>query len=186
MSDNLKINKTARIGRRSFLKMAAIGAGVGAASAFVAGNQLRAATEEEIKNPYPGSKRVKTICSICSAGCGIIAEVQNGVWVRQDVAQDHPISEGSHCCKGIDQIDLVKSKQRLKYPLKKENGKWTRIPWSQAVDEISSKMLKLRKESGPDTVMFLGSAKFNTQQAFYYRKFAAMWGTNNIDHVARI
>ena len=186
MFDNLMKIKSAKVGRRSFLKLAAIGAGVGTAASFAAGNQLRAATKEEIENPYPGSKRVKTICSICSAGCGIIAEVQNGVWVRQDVAQDHPISEGSHCCKGIDQIDLVKSKQRLKYPLKKENGKWSRISWKQALDEISAKMLSLRKESGPDTVMFLGSAKFNTQQAFYFRKFAAMWGTNNIDHVARI
>ncbi|PID75526.1 MAG: hypothetical protein CSB23_03010 [Deltaproteobacteria bacterium] len=175
-----------RIGRRSFLKLATVGAGLGATSAFAAADAIRPATDEEVKNPFPGSKRVKTICSICSAGCGIIAEVQNGVWVRQDVAQDHPISEGSHCCKGIDQIDLVKSKQRLKHPLKKENGKWKRISWEKAIDEISTKMLKLREESGPDMAMFLGSAKFNTQQAFYFRKFAAMWGTNNIDHVARI
>lgn len=177
---------SAKVGRRSFLKMAALGAGVGATSSLLTGNTLRAATEEEVTNPFPGSKRVKTICSICSAGCGIIAEVKDGVWVRQDVAQDHPISQGSHCCKGIDQIDLVKSKQRLKTPLKKENGAWKRITWPQAVDEISDKMLQLRKENGPDMAMFLGSAKFNTQQAFYFRKFAAMWGTNNIDHVARI
>ncbi len=175
-----------KIGRRAFLKLAAIGAGVSATSAFAASDKVRKATDDEVKNPYPGSKRVKTICSICSAGCGIIAEVHNGVWVRQDVAQDHPISEGSHCCKGIDQIDLVKSKQRLKYPLKKENGKWKRLSWDQAVDEISKKMLDIRKENGPDATMFLGSAKFNLQQAFYFRKFAAMWGTNNVDHVARI
>jgi formate dehydrogenase major subunit len=179
-------NMSSKIGRRAFLKMATIGASIGATSAFVTGKSLRAATGEEIKNPFPGSKRVKTICSICSAGCGIIAEVQNGVWVRQDVAQDHPISEGSHCCKGIDQIDLIKSKQRVKSPLKKVNGEWKKITWDQAVDEISSKMLKLREENGPDVTMFLGSAKFNLQQAYYFRKFAAMWGTNNIDHVARI
>ena len=179
-------NIPSKIGRRSFLKLAAIGAGIGATSAFAAEKVIRPATAEEIKNPYPGSKRVKTICSICSAGCGIIAEVQNGVWVRQDVAQDHPISQGSHCCKGIDQIDLIKSKQRVKFPLKKVNGEWKRITWDQAVDEISAKMLKLRQENGPDMAMFLGSAKFNTQQAYYFRKFAAMWGTNNIDHVARI
>jgi anaerobic selenocysteine-containing dehydrogenase len=177
---------SAKIGRRSFLKLATVGAGIGATTAFASTKAIRPATDEEVKNPFPGSKRVKTICSICSAGCGIVAEVQNGVWIRQDVAQDHPISEGSHCCKGIDQIDLVKSKQRLKHPLKKENGEWKRISWQQAIDEISAKMLKLREESGPDMAMFLGSAKFNLQQAFYFRKFAAMWGTNNIDHVARI
>jgi len=179
-------NMSPKIGRRSFLKLAAIGAGIGATSSLALGKAMRPATAEEIRNPFPGSKRVKTVCSICSAGCGIIAEVQNGTWVRQDVAQDHPISEGSHCCKGIDQIELVKSRQRVKFPMKKVNGQWKRISWDTAVDEISAKMLELRKESGPDMTMFLGSAKFNLQQAYYYRKFAAMWGTNNVDHVARI
>ena len=185
MSKNMLENLSGTIGRRSFLKMAALGASFGATSAF-ASNSVREASAEEIKDPFPGSKKVKTICSICSAGCGIVAEVHNGVWVRQEVAQDHPISEGSHCCKGIDQIDLVKSKQRIKYPLKKVGGKWQRISWETAINEISSKMLKIREENGPDTVQFLGSAKFNLQQAYYFSKFAAMWGTNNIDHVARI
>ena len=70
--------------------------------------------------------------------------------------------------------------------MKKENGKWVRLSWEQAIDEIGDKMLEIRKENGPDSVMFLGSAKFNNQQAYYFRKFAAFWGTNNIDHVARI
>ena len=65
-----------KIGRRAFLKMAAIGASFGATGAFASSDSLRPATEEEVKNPFPGSKSVKTICSICSAGCGIIAEVQ--------------------------------------------------------------------------------------------------------------
>ncbi len=184
---NETLNKmSSKIGRRSFLQLAAVGAGLSATSAIASTTSIRMATDEEVKNPFPGSKLVKTICSICSAGCGIVAEVQNGVWIRQEVAQDHPISEGSHCCKGIDQIDLIKSKQRLKHPLKKVNGEWKRISWETALDEISEKMLKLREENGPDVAMFLGSAKFNLQQAFYFRKFAAMWGTNNIDHVARI
>ena len=70
--------------------------------------------------------------------------------------------------------------------MKKENGKWHRLTWEQALNEISSKMLKIREENGPDTAMFLGSAKFNNQQSYYFRKFAAFWGSNNIDHVARI
>ncbi|MCI5190421.1 MAG: formate dehydrogenase, partial [Candidatus Electrothrix sp. AS4_5] len=175
-----------KIGRRAFLKMAAVGSAVGATSPLSVGKAVRPATAAEIKDPFPGSKKIKTICTICSGGCGVIAEVQNGVWVRQEVAQDHPISEGSHCCKGIDQIEITRSKQRLKHPMKKVNGEWKRITWEQAIKEISAKMLQLRKENGPDATMFLGSAKFNLQQAYYFRKFAAMWGTNNIDHVARV
>lgn len=181
------ILSSSKIGRRSFLKMAALGsASFGAGNLLAKEENIIAATAEEVKNPFPGSKKVKTICSICSAGCGIVAEVQNGVWVRQEPAFDHPISEGSHCCKGTDQIDLTKSKQRIKYPMKKENGQWKRLTWEQAINEISSKMLKIREENGPDTLMMLGSAKFNNQQSYYFRKFAAFMGTNNIDHVARI
>lgn len=176
------------IGRRSFLKLATLGAAAGSVSVFGNDEILRDASPDEIKNPFPNSVKKKTICSICSAGCGVIAEVDetSNTWIRQDMAIDHPFSQGSHCCKGIDQIDLTKSKMRLKYPLKKVNGKWERISWDQAVGEISAKMLEVRAKDGPDSVEFLGSAKFNNEQAYYFRKFAAFWGTNNIDHVARI
>ena len=175
-----------RIGRRSFLKLAALGSA--STALFGASNETLNTTSElaGASDPYPGSKKVRTICSICSAGCGIEAEVKDGVWVRQEMAINHPISQGSHCCKGIDQIDLTKSKQRIKFPMKKVNGKWERISWDQAVDEIGDKLLQIRAEDGPDCVEFLGSAKFSNEQAFYFRKFAAFWGTNNIDHVARI
>lgn len=171
------------LGRRSFLKLAAV---AGASTTAFGATNAALKADEKVKMPYEGSKSVRTICTICSAGCGIEAEVVDGVWVRQNNAIDHPISLGSHCCKGIDQIDLTKSKCRVKYPLKRVNGKWERISWEQAVNEIGDKMLDIRKESGPDSVMFLGSAKFNNQQAYYFRKFAAFWGTNSIDHVARI
>ena len=173
-----------RIGRRSFLKLAALGAG--STMAFGENETFRKATNEEIKNPYEGSKKVRTICSICSAGCGIEAEVKDGVWVRQDMAMFHPISQGSHCSKGIDQIDLTKSKQRIKFPMKKVNGKWERISWEQAVNEIGDKMLQIRKEDGPDSLDFMATAKFNNEKAYYIRKFPAIRGTNSNDHVARI
>ncbi|MBN1838567.1 MAG: formate dehydrogenase subunit alpha [Campylobacterales bacterium] len=176
----------AKVGRRSFLKMAAIAGAFGATAGFASEKVTRAATEEEVKNPFPGSKKVKTICTSCSVGCGVIAEVQNGVWVRQEVAQDHPISFGGHCCKGADMIDMVRSEVRLKYPMEKVNGQWKRISWEDALNRISTKLDTLRKTHGPDSVQFLGSAKVSTEMAYYIRKFAAFFGTNNIDHQARV
>lgn len=133
------------VGRRSFLKMAAVAGAFGATSAFASEKVTRPATEEEVKNPFPGSKKVKTICTSCSVGCGVIAEVQNGVWVRQEVAQDHPISLGGHCCKGADMIDMVKSEVRLKYPMVKENGQWKRLSWDDALNRIATKLADLKK-----------------------------------------
>ena len=175
-----------KVGRRSFLKMAAIAGAFGATSGFASTGATRSATEEEVKNPFPGSKLVKTICSSCSVGCGVIAEVQNGVWVRQEVAQDHPLSLGGHCCKGAGMIDLVRAETRVKFPMVKEKGQWKRISWDAALDQISKKMADLKKTDGPDAVQFLGSAKISTEQAYYFRKFAAFFGTNNTDHQARI
>ncbi len=186
MSANTYESLNAKVGRRSFLKMTAVASAFGVTNSFASTNATRAATQEEIKNPFPGSKLVKTICTACSVGCGVVAEVQNGVWVRQEVAQDHPVSLGGHCCKGADMIDMVRSEVRLKHPMVKQNGKWKRISWDEAMSGIASKLENLRQTSGPDSTMFLGSAKFGTEQAYYFRKLAAMFGTNNIDHQARI
>jgi formate dehydrogenase major subunit len=172
--------------RRNFLKMASLATAVTATSGFASTNVLRSATEEEIKNPFPGSKLIKTICSYCSVGCGVVAEVQNGVWVRQEVAQDHPISHGGHCCKGADMIDKARATNRLKYPMEKVNGKWTRVSWDNAMGKVSDKLQQLKNDFGPDAVQFIGSSKVGNEQAYYIRKFASMFGTNNIDHQARI
>ena len=38
----------------------------------------------------------------------------------------------------------------------------------------------------PTSVWYLGSAKFSNEGAYLFRKFAAFWGTNSVDHQARI
>src|SRR5258705_163796 len=62
----------------------------------------------------------KNICTHCSVGCTVIAEVQNGVWVGQEPAWDSPINRGSHCAKGASVRELVHGDRRLKYPMKLE------------------------------------------------------------------
>ncbi len=174
-----------RVGRRAFLKMGAL-ASIGATGLCAADENITVASKSQLKEAYPGSKKVKTICTHCSVGCGIVAEVKNGVWVRQEVAQEHPISLGGHCCKGADLIDKVRSTNRLRYPTVKENGKWKRIGWNEALDNISKQIKTLQQKYGPDSIMMLGSAKVSNEQSYYIRKFAAFMGTNNIDHQARI
>jgi len=173
-------------GRRSFLKMASLATAATTTSVFAGNSVIRKASDEEVKNPFPGSKLIKTICTHCSVGCGVIAEVKNNVWVRQEVAQDHPISHGGHCCKGADMIDKVRGTNRLQYPIQKVNGEWKRLDWDGAMSKVTDQLMAIKEKFGPDAVQFLGSAKVNNEQAFYIRKFAAMFGTNNIDHQARI
>lgn len=176
--------RPAKVGRRSFLKMAAAATAFGSTGALA--NTAVTKTASNLKEAHSGSKLVRSVCSACSVGCGIVAEVKNGVWLRQEMAIDHPISQGGYCCKGASMIDLVRSEVRVKHPMEKVNGEWKRISWDEAFNKISKKLSELRSKNGPDSTMFLGSAKLNSEQAYYFRKFAAFYGTNNIDHQARI
>lgn len=183
MSDNKNIQN-----RRTFLKLSLLGSTMGLSQALGQEEEriFRPATEQELKENYPNSQKIKTICTHCSVGCGIIAEVVDGIWVRQEVAQDHPVSQGGHCCKGADMIDRVRSTTRLRYPMEKINGEWQKTSWDSSMDKIASKLQEVREKNGPDSIMIIGSAKVSNEQSYYIRKFAAFLGTNNIDHQARV
>lgn len=174
--------------RRNFLKLSLLGSMAGVSQVLGDDDKriIREASAAELKEKYPNSKKIKTICTHCSVGCGIIAEVVDGTWVRQEVAQDHPISQGGHCCKGADMIDRVRSTTRLRYPIEKVNGKWQKTTWDSSMDKIAKKIEEVRGKYGPDSIMLIGSAKVSNEQSYYIRKFAAFLGTNNIDHQARI
>lgn len=174
------------IDRRSFLRNSGLTVGgIAAATALVAPRVQKA--EAAAPTAAGGKMEIKkSICTHCSVGCTVIAEVQNGVWVGQEPGWDSPFNLGAHCAKGAAVREHAHGDRRLKYPMKLVAGKWTRISWDQAINEIGDKMLKIREESGPDSVYWLGSAKWSNEQAYLGRKFAAYWGTNNIDHQARI
>jgi formate dehydrogenase major subunit len=128
----------------------------------------------------------KSVCTHCSVGCTVIAEVQNGVWTGQEPGWDSPINLGAHCAKGASVRETASGERRLKYPTKLVSGKWVRMSWDDAISEIGDKMLDIRKKSGPDSVYWLGSAKHSNEQAYLFRKLYAYWGSNNGDHQARI
>ena len=173
--------------RRTFLKRSGLVAGAGAfasqlpygtigkADAAAAG----AAVATEVK---------RTVCTHCSVGCAVDATVENGVWTRQEPVFDSPLNLGAHCAKGasVREHGMHEHSHRLKSPMKLVDGKYQKISWEQAINEVGDKLLALRKESGPDAVFWVGSSKHNNEQAYLMRKFVSFWGTNNCDHQARI
>ena len=172
--------------RRKFLVRSGLLTGGAALASVLPVGAVRKADAAVAGPLTAGATRVKSICTHCAVGCTVIAEVKNGVWVGQEPGYDSPFNQGSHCCKGASVREHAHSDRRLKYPMKLANGEWTRINWDQAINEIGDKMLEIRKKSGPDSVYWLGSAKFSNEQAYLFRKFYAFWGSNNGDHQARI
>jgi formate dehydrogenase major subunit len=174
------------IDRRAFLQRSGLVAGGLAGLGALPLTTVRQA--EAGPTPVAGSPVTihKNICTHCAVGCTVTAEVQNGVWIGQEPSWDSPINRGSHCAKGAAIRELVHGDRRLRYPMKLVNGQWQRISWDTAINEIGDKLNEIRGRSGADSVYWLGSAKHTNEGAYLFRKMAAFWGTNNVDHQARI
>jgi formate dehydrogenase major subunit len=175
------------VDRRAFLKRSGMVAGAGAFASQLPFSMVKKAEAASAGAAAGGKTEIKrTICTHCSVGCAVDAVVENGVWVRQEPVFDSPINLGAHCAKGASVREHGHGEHRLKYPMKLVDGKYKRITWEEAYTEIGDKLLKIRKESGPDAVYWVGSSKHNNEQAYLMRKFVSLFGSNNCDHQARI
>jgi formate dehydrogenase major subunit len=174
--------------RRAFLRRSGLGVGAGmAASELLLVRKARAADKPVAAAEGAAKVEIKrTVCGHCSVGCAVDAVVENGVWVRQEPVFDSPINLGAHCAKGAALREHGHGEYRLKTPMKLVDGKYQKITWDQALDEITAKMKELRQASGPDSVFIVGSSKHNNEQSYLLRKWVSLWGSNNCDHQARI
>ncbi|SFQ99929.1 formate dehydrogenase subunit alpha [Poseidonocella sedimentorum] len=179
------LNDSARttVDRRAFLRGSGLAIGGLAAISATGGTVTQATAQTAAANAV---ETIKSVCTHCSVGCTVVAEVSDGVWIGQEPGWDSPFNLGSHCAKGASVREHAHGERRLKYPMKMVGGEWVRVSWDEAINEIGDQMLSIREESGPDSVYWLGSAKHSNEQAYLFRKFAAYWGTNNVDHQARI
>ena len=97
LSSTLKEMTTGAVDRRTFLKKSGlVVGGIGAVAALSGGRVQKAQAagsdaKVEIK---------KSVCTNCSVGCTVLAEVQNGVWIGQEPGFDSPFNLGAHCAKG--------------------------------------------------------------------------------------
>ena len=109
----LPIQAKDSLDRRSFLRRSGLAAGGLAALGTLS---LDAVRNAEAGPPPPTGATLatrKNVCTHCSVGCTVIAEVANGVWTGQEPGWDSPINRGSHCCKGAAVRDDVGSERRL-------------------------------------------------------------------------
>jgi formate dehydrogenase major subunit len=161
--------------RRTFLKRSGLVAGAGAFASQLPYGVIGKA--EAAKEGEAGKVEVKrTVCTHCSVGCSIDAVVQNGVWIRQEPVFDSPLNLGAHCAKGasVREHGMIEHSHRLKSPMKLVNGKWQKMSWDDALNEVSSRLLAIRNDKekgGPDAVFWVGSSKHSNEQSFLLRKF---------------
>jgi len=94
----LSKNMGSAVNRRSFLK----GSGLAAGGMALAGAlPLGAVSKANAAEPAASGTEIKaSVCTHCSVGCGVKAEVNNGVWTGQEPDFDSPFNLGGHCAKG--------------------------------------------------------------------------------------
>ncbi|HKB15520.1 MAG TPA: molybdopterin-dependent oxidoreductase [Planctomycetota bacterium] len=89
---------------------------------------------------------VPSLCFNCEAACGVLAYVDKETWTVRKVEGNplHPGSRGRLCAKGAATVNQVTDPDRILHPLRREGprggGKWRRISWDEALEEIAGRM----------------------------------------------
>ena len=102
---------------------------------------------------------VPTVCFNCESGCGLLAYVDKETYDIKKFEGNpvHPGSRGRNCAKGPATLNQVYDPERILYPLKRigrrGEGKWSRITWDQALEEIGTKMRRSRTKR-KDGIMY--------------------------------
>ena len=99
-----------------------------------------------------------TFCRICEATCGLKATIEGDSVVALEPDEDHVVSKGYSCIKGLRYHEIHHSPDRLRVPLKRVDGRFEEISWEQALDEIGAKVRQLVTDHGGDSVSaYLGN-----------------------------
>jgi len=124
---------------------------------------------------------IKTDCGLCINCCGVDAYVEDGKLVKVEGSPDHWLNEGELCPKGEHLVEWVYAPTRLKYPMKKVDGRFQRISWDQAFDEIGSKLQELKEKYGARTLAtYTGSVGVeHFEMAAFNQRFRGAFGTPN-------
>lgn len=97
-------------------------------------------------------------CNLCEAMCGLVIEHEDGQVKSIKGDKEDPFSKGFICPKAVALQDIYNDPDRLKKPLKKENGDWKEISWDQAFDEVSEKLKQIKDKHGSDALaMYQGN-----------------------------
>ncbi len=124
---------------------------------------------------------VPTLCFNCEAGCGLLAYVdKDDLKIRKIEGNPlHPASRGRNCAKGWVTLNQVYDPDRILYPLRRAGergeGKWERVSWEEALDDIASRIRRAIEEGRRNEVIYhVGRAG---EDGFMFRTLAA-WGVD--------
>ena len=179
--------------RRHFLKMSAATAAAMAASAGGVsgrGGLFRPASAMAAVAPETGSMgatEITSVCEMCFWRCPIVGKVKDGKLIKIEGNPKSPVNGPRVCARGNSGIQLAYDPDRVKTPLKRVGargeGKWAKISWDEALDEIAHNMQAVKKKYGPHALAYfdhgasaeflrgifkaMGTENYTSEPAFY-------------------
>ncbi len=166
--------ETPTVSRRLFLKGSGL-AGLGlmlrysplsAAEALAAPPEPYRRFEDVYRNKWTWDRVARgTHGANCAGTCAFNVYIKGGVvWREEQQGEYEPSGEDvpdygpRGCQKGLRHSKWMYGKQRVLYPMKRTGergeGKWQRITWEQATNEIADKIIDYSLESGPESISF--------------------------------
>jgi len=179
--------------RREFLKLGGISAGVLALGEGLTSPLFAEKLEEGGKDfsSITGKERsvIPSACWQCVARDSILCYVEDGRLVK---IEGNPLSirtKGRLCPRGYAGINQVYDPDRVLYPLKRVGkrgeGKWKRISWDEALNELTAKLKALRDKGEPEKFMFHYGRMKASSSKIIKDYFLAAYGTGTIgDHTS--
>ena len=123
----------------------------------------------------------KTLCAMCDYRCGIDAYVKDGELLKVEGSENNPVNNGKLCARGLASRPWVYSPERIHTPLlrigARGSGRFAPISWDDALERIASRLLKIREESGPESVAFY--AGFPKLMRPFLKRMAHTFGSPN-------
>jgi len=116
-------------------------------------------TANEINN-----NRQRALCGICPAGCGVVVTYDNEGRIAH-VQRDERSRFGAICKLGTHSAEIVYSKDRLMYPMRRKGPKGTydfeRISWDEAYTIIIKRLKNIKAVHGPEAAsIYTGRGSF--------------------------
>ena len=103
---------------------------------------------------------VPTVCFNCESACGLLAYVDKDTYEIRKLEGNplHPASRGRNCAKGPATLNQISNPDRILYPLRRVGrrgeGKWERVSWEEALDDIADRVRKAMDEDRRDEIVY--------------------------------
>ena len=129
-----------------------------------------------------------SVCALdCPDACSLLINVENGHGSRLRGNPEHPVTRGFLCGKVARYLEREYSPDRLLYPQRrtgaKGEGRFTRISWDEALDEIAARLKSIAAESGPEAILpySYGGTMGYLQGSSMDRRFFHRLGASRLD-----